>query len=184
MKINQQIIFSEAKDILLKQGYDGLTFSKLSKKLGVTRPALYKHYNNKDTLIIDLMVNEMTLFLKDFDCVSPPLNSNWIDDILSNFINFGSIHRLFSSLYRIDYESEEGQSEKMAFLKSQHVKLSDKINDLLEIGKTNNIIRSDINNKTITQFIMISVDMLSSDSTTSNLTEVKELITTGIGINK
>ena len=41
-------MLSEACDLLISGGIEGLSMRKLAKRVGVTAPALYRHYASKE----------------------------------------------------------------------------------------------------------------------------------------
>lgn len=52
-KFTRDDLYETTKYMLLENGYEGFTFSKLAEKLNVSRGAIYKYFNNKDELITD-----------------------------------------------------------------------------------------------------------------------------------
>ena len=51
----QQEIISTALDLINKKGIQGLTIKNLSKKLGITEPAIYRHFENKIQILLALL---------------------------------------------------------------------------------------------------------------------------------
>ena len=51
----QQEIISTALDLISEKGIQGLTIKNLSKKLGITEPAIYRHFENKIQILIALL---------------------------------------------------------------------------------------------------------------------------------
>ena len=56
MSIQRDQILRCACDLYLAEGMDGFSMRKLAKSVGVTAPALYKHYESKERLLQDVMV--------------------------------------------------------------------------------------------------------------------------------
>jgi AcrR family transcriptional regulator len=48
-------IVAAARQLLLETGYGGLTLEAVAKRAGVSRPAIYRRYQNKAALVIDLV---------------------------------------------------------------------------------------------------------------------------------
>jgi AcrR family transcriptional regulator len=48
-------ILDAACDLLVSGGLDGLSMRKLAMQLGVTAPALYRHYENKEAVLVDVV---------------------------------------------------------------------------------------------------------------------------------
>jgi AcrR family transcriptional regulator len=51
----QQEIISTALDLINEKGIQGLTIKNLSKKLGITEPAIYRHFENKIQILVALL---------------------------------------------------------------------------------------------------------------------------------
>lgn len=51
----QQEIISTALDLINERGIQGLTIKNLSKKLGITEPAIYRHFENKIQILVALL---------------------------------------------------------------------------------------------------------------------------------
>jgi AcrR family transcriptional regulator len=51
----QQEIISIALDLINEKGIQGLTIKNLSKKLGITEPAIYRHFENKIQILVALL---------------------------------------------------------------------------------------------------------------------------------
>lgn len=68
-KFTTNELFQEVKQLLLQHGYDAFHFGLLAERLDVSRGALYKYYENKDTLITAFMTYEMNMFLGELQAV-------------------------------------------------------------------------------------------------------------------
>ncbi|MDD4144951.1 MAG: TetR family transcriptional regulator [Prolixibacteraceae bacterium] len=51
----QQEIIETALDLINERGIQGLTIKNLSKKLGITEPAIYRHFDNKIQILVTLL---------------------------------------------------------------------------------------------------------------------------------
>lgn len=58
-KFSLNELFQQTKQLLLEHGYEGFTFGLLAERLGVSRAAIYKHFENKEEAITAYMVDEM-----------------------------------------------------------------------------------------------------------------------------
>lgn len=58
-------IVSAASDIYNAEGYEGLTFSKISEHTKFTRPNIYKYFANKDEILLLIMSKDYRLFVAD-----------------------------------------------------------------------------------------------------------------------
>ncbi|MEE2668511.1 MAG: TetR/AcrR family transcriptional regulator [Gemmatimonadota bacterium] len=62
MSTQREQILSEACDLLVTGGLDGLSMRKLAARLGVTAPALYRHYESKEMVLVDVVGEAFKVF--------------------------------------------------------------------------------------------------------------------------
>lgn len=55
MSIQREDVLARACDLYLAEGLDGFTMRKLARAVGVTAPALYRHYASKEAVLCDLV---------------------------------------------------------------------------------------------------------------------------------
>ncbi|HET55931.1 MAG TPA: TetR/AcrR family transcriptional regulator [Ignavibacteria bacterium] len=55
LTIRQQEIIDTSLEIISTIGIQGLTIKNLSKKIGITEPAIYRHYDNKISILIAIL---------------------------------------------------------------------------------------------------------------------------------
>lgn len=51
----QQEILGHAIDLISEKGIQGLTMKNLSRRLGISEPAIYRHYDNKIDILVSLL---------------------------------------------------------------------------------------------------------------------------------
>lgn len=62
MATQREEILSAACDLLASGGLDGLSMRKLATQLGVTAPALYRHYESKEMVLVDVVGEAFKVF--------------------------------------------------------------------------------------------------------------------------
>jgi AcrR family transcriptional regulator len=62
MATQRDKILSAACDLLVTGGLNGLSMRKLASRLGVTAPALYRHYESKETVLVDVVGEAFKVF--------------------------------------------------------------------------------------------------------------------------
>jgi AcrR family transcriptional regulator len=55
MTLHREQILEHACDLFVAEGLDGLSMRKLARSVGVTAPALYRHYESKEKVILDVI---------------------------------------------------------------------------------------------------------------------------------
>ena len=62
MTIKRERILACACDLYLSDGLDGFSMRKLARQVGVTAPALYRHYEGKERVLIDVVGQAYQMF--------------------------------------------------------------------------------------------------------------------------
>jgi AcrR family transcriptional regulator len=81
----QKEIIETALDLISQKGIQGLTIKNLSKKIGISEPAIYRHYENK-----------IEILLKILDLFKESSGSIFEEALRSNFGSIQKIEHLFS----------------------------------------------------------------------------------------
>lgn len=55
MSDQRETILAAAIELYLREGFEGFSMRKLGRELGVTAPALYRHYEGKEHVLADIM---------------------------------------------------------------------------------------------------------------------------------
>ncbi len=64
MSHHRQEILDAAVDLYLRDGLDGFSMRKLARAVGVTAPALYRHYEGKEHVLSDVMREAYRAFIQ------------------------------------------------------------------------------------------------------------------------
>ena len=100
-------IISAASKIYDSVGYDGLSFSEISKLTKFTRPTIYKYFNTKEEILLKILLSDMeswvTTLLNSFQ-----LNKIYsIDEIAEIWVNAIIQNERLLNLYSILFTSIE-----------------------------------------------------------------------------
>ena len=142
-------------EIIATKGIQGLTIKNLSKKIGISEPAIYRHFESKTDILLAILANfqEMSSFMNEV-----------IKDIDDKAI--GKIDFLFTKIIEI-FSQEPAQisvvfSEELfkneIILKEKIVEIMDlkekTIEDIILEGQNKGEIRTDIDNKTLALIVI------------------------------
>ena len=148
-------IIDKSINIIANKGIQGLTIKNLSKKIGISEPAIYRHFESKTDILLAILGNfqEMSSFmneaLKDMDDTA-----------------IGKIEFLFTKI--LDIFTQEPAHISVVFseeLFKNEIVLKEKIIEIMDIkeknvediileGKNNGEIRKDINYKTLALIVI------------------------------
>ncbi len=156
----QKEIVEVALDLISMNGIQGLTIKNLAKKIGISEPAIYRHFNSKIDILIailDFFNNTELIFCKE-------LNSNIkaIDKIEHLFIKHFESFEAMPSLVSVIFSEEIFKNEPVLVRKiSEIMKKNDKIlSEIIIAGQKNGEIRTDIEVKNLSIIIMGSLRLI------------------------
>jgi AcrR family transcriptional regulator len=151
----QQEIISTALDLINERGIQGLTIKNLSKKLSITEPAIYRHFENK----IQILVALLDLLKKNTSQIfETELNSNEtairkIERLFEkHFYSFAEMPSLASVVFSEEiFRNEEKLIGKISELIEHN---NQTLLAILKEGQQRNEIRTDIDVNHLVIFIM------------------------------
>lgn len=151
----QQEIISTALNLINEKGIQGLTIKNLSKKLGITEPAIYRHFENKIQILIALLdllkKNTSVIFEAELNSDEPALRK--IERLFEkHFKSFAEMPSLASVVFSEEiFRNEEKLISKISEVIDYN---SQTLLAILKEGQQKNEIRSDIEVEHLVIFIM------------------------------
>jgi AcrR family transcriptional regulator len=157
----QTQIMESALELIAEKGIQGLTIKNLSKKIGISEPAIYRHFENKSSILLTILDNfkQMAAMLS---AIIPTVGETAFDKI--SFI-FSKITQLFieSPSYVSVIFSEEIFKNDLQ-LKNKITEVLDQneqtIENIIITGQENGDIRTDISSKNLALIVMGSLRFL------------------------
>jgi AcrR family transcriptional regulator len=151
----QKEIVEAALELITKKGIQGLTIKNLAKKIGITEPAIYRHYDNK----IHILIAVLDLFKSNTEKIfEKELNNDnkAIDKIEHLFTKHFNSFAATPSLVSVIFSEEIFRNEPMLIEKiSEVIDKNDKIlTSIIIDGQKNGEIRSDIEAKHLSIIII------------------------------
>jgi TetR/AcrR family transcriptional regulator, fatty acid metabolism regulator protein len=151
----QKEIIDVSIKIIAQKGIQQLTIKNISKSMGISEPALYRHFDSKMEILLAILSN----FKKNIDTISANINSNntsSIDQIESIMINHFKKFTVNPALAAVIFSEEIFQNDKRL---AEQVNLimqlnQDMIVKIIEKGQQNNEIRNDIPENQLSIMIM------------------------------
>ena len=154
----QKEIIDVALELISEKGIQGLTIKNLAKKIGITEPAIYRHYENKIHILISILdfmkSNTEQIFSKELN------NDNKaIDKIEHLFTKQFAFLSATPSLVSVIFSEEIFRNEPILIDKiSEVINKNDKIlTSIIISGQKNGEIRTDIEAKHLSVIIMGSL---------------------------
>lgn len=151
----QKEIVEAALELITKKGIQGLTIKNLAKKIGISEPAIYRHYDNKIHILIAILEffksNTEQIFKKELN------NDNKaIDKIEHLFTKHFNSFSATPSLVSVIFSEEIFRNEPILIEKiSEVIDKNDKIlTSIIISGQKSGEIRTDIEAKHLSTMIM------------------------------
>jgi|TARA_R110002050_G_scaffold89450_5_gene188350 TetR/AcrR family transcriptional regulator, fatty acid metabolism regulator protein len=151
----QQEIIETALGLINENGIQNLTIKNLSKKLGITEPAIYRHFENKIQIlvsILDLMKqNSNDIFSSELKSEKSAVQK--IEQLFKkHFRSFSEMPSLASVVFSEEmFRNEKVLIEKISELIEQNNKI---LLTILNEGQNNNELRNDIDAAHLAVIIM------------------------------
>ena len=156
MKTERQIeIIEVALDLINDKGIQGLTIKNLSKKIGISEPAIYRHYDSKTDILIAILdsfsKNTQQIFnneLKNSDSA--------IDKIEHLFTKHFAAFSAKPSLVSVIFSEEIFRNEPVLIEKiSELIRRNDNmLISILTSGQESNELRTDISAQHLSTIVM------------------------------
>jgi AcrR family transcriptional regulator len=151
----QKEIVDAALELISKNGIQGFTIKNLAKKIGITEPAIYRHFDNK----IHILITILEFFKNNAEQIfSSELNNNnkAIDKInhlfTKYFVSFFAKPSLVSVIFSEEiFKSEPMLSDKIAELIARNDKI---LTQIITSGQQNGELRTDIEAKHLSIVVM------------------------------
>ena len=154
----QKEIIEVAFKLISEKGIQGLTIKNLAKKIGITEPAIYRHYDSK----IDILIAILEFFSNNTEQIFKNVLTNSdkaIDKIEHLFTKHFTSFSATPSLVSVIFSEEIFRNEPILIDKiSEVINKNDRILTTIIIsGQKNGEIRTDIKAKHLSVIIMGSL---------------------------
>jgi len=151
----QEEIIDISIGIIAEQGIQGLTIKNLSKKIGISEPAIYRHFDSKTEILLAILNNfsEMAFFLNDVMDSNTDTAANKIEFMFSRIIDiFKETPSYISVIFSEEvFKNEEVLKNKIVAILTKNENTVEKI---LKKGQENDEVRTDINYKNLALIVM------------------------------
>lgn len=140
----KQFILDCAEELILKEGLQKLSLSKVSKKSKLAIGTIYIYFKSKEEIIASLTVKSRHILLEKFientSQIENPLAK--IEGILLSFYSFYKEKPFYNQLVTF-YESNSGLQETSELIDSSY-KITQLVVDIVKSGKVKKVIREEL----------------------------------------
>jgi AcrR family transcriptional regulator len=142
-------------EIIAEQGIQGLTIKNLSKKIGISEPAIYRHFDSKTEILLTILDNfmEMATFMGE---AMKDNNNTALSKIEFMFLRIIDIFIDTPSYISVIFAEEVFKNEEV--LKRKIISIlnlnEQTVENIIKSGQEKGEVRNDINYKTLALIVM------------------------------
>jgi AcrR family transcriptional regulator len=142
-KFTDEELFNATKAMIINEGYESFTFSRLAAILNVSRGSIYKYYENKDELISEFLMYEMNRFLTEINALNKEGDFQTQFDLLIDFIfRHNNIHQVMEIINQIPSNTTKRVEGNKLKLSEYHVDMYQQFQGLIDLGREEKKIKS------------------------------------------
>ena len=156
MQTKRQVqIIDISMKLIANKGIQGFTIKNLSKELGISEPAIYRHFENKTAILICILDNfkEMIGMMSSHFLDSDTTAINKIELMFSRMLDiFTEQPTIISVIFSEEiFKNDIILKDKINEIQNIH---QSKIEEIIENGQTNSNLRTDIDKSTFALIFM------------------------------
>lgn len=142
-KFTDEQLFKATKQLIIEDGYETFTFSKLASLLNVSRGSIYKYYENKDELISEFLMYEMNRFLHEFQKLDKSGDFRTQFDSLIDFIfEQSNMNQVLEIIQEIPTNTTKRVTDNKNRLNEYHIDMYQQLQGLIDLGRKENVIKN------------------------------------------
>lgn len=157
----QEEILEKSIQLIAEKGIQGFTIKNLSKAIGISEPAIYRHFKSKTDILLKILDN----FMQMANMLSSMMKENKMKSIEKISFMFNQMVETFTqnpAIVSVIFSEEIFKNEDI--LKNKIIEILNKNEETVELiiktGQKNSEIRKDINEKTLSLMVMGSLRLL------------------------
>ncbi len=157
----QKEIINVSMEIIAKRGIQNLTIKNISKKIGFSEPAIYRHFESKIAIlltILSMFENQMEEFIGSINSDKKSSLKKLSLICNNHFINFSANPVIASVIFSEEiFQDDKLLSDKIYSIMNLNFKF---VRTIIESGQKNKEIRLDINAEQLVLIIMGSLRLI------------------------
>ena len=109
----RELILDEAERLIATKGVNGFTLKEVVTPLGVQIPSVYKHYRNRDDVLIALARRYIAIYSQQFSYPTEGLQqpTQTLRNVVEEFVRFHIRHPAYVRLSLVDFATPDGGVE-------------------------------------------------------------------------
>lgn len=141
-KFTDEHLFQETKELIIHDGYEAFTFSKLASRLKVSRGSIYKYYENKDELISEFLMYEMARFLSDFEKLNKTADfPTQFNDLIDFIFTQSNIYGVLEIIGQIPAPTTKRALNNKSKISEYYISMYQQFEGFIELGRKEGVIK-------------------------------------------
>ncbi|MCF8371682.1 MAG: TetR/AcrR family transcriptional regulator [Bacteroidales bacterium] len=162
MQTERQMEITEAAfELIASKGIQGVTIKNISKKIGISEPAIYRHFDSKTSILLSILhgFKDMATMLSNLLATNTDQAVDKIGFIFEKMLDlFTETPSIVSVIFAEEiFKNEEVLKTKIVEIVNIHAQT---IEDIVEKGQLENNVRNDIDKQSIALMAMGSFRLL------------------------
>ena len=157
----QKQIINESINLIAEKGIQGFTIKNLSKAIGISEPAIYRHFDSKTHILLAILDN----FREMANMLSGMMSESKLSAVEKISFMFEKMVEIFNespALVSVIFSEEIFKNEEV--LKNKIVEILNTnettVENIMLKGQQNNEVRTDINEKSLALMTMGSLRLM------------------------
>lgn len=177
-KFTQEELFRETHNLILEVGYEKFSFMLLSKRLRISRAALYKYYGNKDELILDYLTDQMEQLVRQLQSIEWSVDfKEKLSQLIALIFEYADTHAISYMIPPQKWSHEKTDYPYLKKSKDLHSTFYTFIQQTIEEGQKKGFILKTVPTMVIIEQLFHSITLpnrtgLSTEERTTYLTEI------------
>lgn len=156
----QEELYQATHDLMLEVGYDNFSFQALSKKIDISRTALYKHYANKDDLLQDYLNHQLEKSVEELDSIDwPSKYPEKLSELMDLILNYADSHAISAMVPTRQWNTDNAKDPDVQRSKALHGQFFGFIQRLIEEGQEKGFLKKEIPSLVMIEMIFHSINL-------------------------
>lgn len=150
-------ILAAALEMFMRHGIKSVTMDDIAKHLAMSKKTIYQYFRDKDEVIHTLMQRQFAIDCEEFECIARE-SANVVEEV---FGHMRKMHRMFSSInpnMLYDLRKFHPKTWEIVTKFRNEVALG-MVEQALEKGKKEGLVRADINTKIISKLRVEQIEL-------------------------
>lgn len=182
-KFTQNELYQATHNLILEVGYEKFSFMLLSKKMTVSRAALYKYYGNKDELLQEYLNDQMEQMVRNIDVIEWSTDfKEKLSQLIDLIFKYADTHTISNMVPTQNWTNENKNRPDIQKAKQLHDVFFSFIQKVITEGQTQGYLLMNIPPMLIIEQIFHSITLPNRAglSATERANYIKEILFYGI----